>query len=242
MSANKHNIASLSERLANLHDTYKADVEGVIEDAKKAEVEPAALRRLVSWKRMPSVKRAEREAIDDQYRFLAGELPTPAMLPPDSELATAVRLFNDGMSVRQVAEEMQISVGKAHKLKTQAAAFKDSVHVQMNMNTPKVRQMEAGDIGEWLPPHDPGTGEILSEGISTKTKPDSVLPSPGTWAGITSVREAHHAAIEAAREAKREARRLEMAQMNKLAALTDDDMPKQPPFLRGSRTAQGRGA
>jgi hypothetical protein len=229
MSANKHNIASLSERLANLHDTYKADVEGVIEDAKKVEVEPAALRRLVSWKRVPSVKRAEREAIDDQYRFLAGDLPTPATLPPDSELATAVRLFNDDMSVRQVAEEMEISVGKAHKLKTQAAAFKDSVHVQMNMNTPKVREMVADDIGQWLPPHDPDTGEVIE---AKADAPASILPSPSAWASITTVREAHHAAIEAAREAKREARRREMEQLNKLAALTDADMPDQPAFLR----------
>jgi uncharacterized protein (UPF0335 family) len=235
MSANKHNIASLSERLANLHDTYKADVEGVIEDAKKVEVEPAALRRLVSWKRVPSVKRAEREAIDDQYRFLAGELPTPATLPPDSELATAVRLFNDDMSVRQVAEEMEISVGKAHKLKTQAAAFKGSVHVQMNMNTPKVREMVADDIGQWLPPHDHNTGEIIETVVSVVTRdvtPRAILPSPSAWASITTVREAHHAAIEAAREAKREARRREMEQLNKLAALTDDDMPDQPAFLR----------
>jgi uncharacterized protein (UPF0335 family) len=234
MSANKHNIASLSERLANLHDTYKADVEGVIEDAKKVEVEPAALRRLVSWKRIPSVKRAEREAIDDQYRFLAGELPTPATLPPDSELATAVRLFNDDMSVRQVAEEMEISVGKAHKLKTHAAAFKESVHVQMNMNTPKAREMVADDIGQWLPPHDPDTGEVIE---AKADAPASILPSPSAWASITSVREAHHAAIEAAREAKREARRREMEQLNRLAAITDADMPEPLDFLQGPSPA-----
>ena len=241
MSANKHNIASLSERLTNLADAYKADVAGVIEDAKEVEVEPAALRRLVSWRRIPSVKRAEREALDDQYRFLAGELPTPAVLPADSELATAVRLFNDGLSVRQVAEQMEISVGKAHKLKTQAAAFKDSVHVQMNMNTPKGRPMEAGDLGEWLPPHDPGTGEILSEEITLEAKPASVLPSPGTWQEITAAREAHHAAREAAWEIKREARRREQEHTLKLAAITDMDMPPIPSHLR-SRTAQGRGA
>lgn len=236
MGANKHNIASLSERLANLHDAYKADVEGVIEDAKKVEVEPAALRRLVSWKRIPSVKRAEREAIDDQYRFLAGELPTPAVLPPDSELATAVRLFNEDKSVRQVAEEMEISVGKAHKLKTQAAAFKDSVHVQMNMNTPKGRPMEAGDLGEWLPPHDPTTGEILKP---APDKPGAILPCAPAWHAITATREAHEAAIEAERERKREARRQENARATRLSALTDADMPNQPSFLRRT-PAQGR--
>lgn len=229
MSANKHNIASLSERLANLHDTYKADVEGVIEDAKKVEVEPAALRRLVSWKRVPSVKRAEREAIDDQYRFLAGELPTPATLPPDSELATAVRLFNDDMSVRQVAEEMEISVGKAHKLKTQAAAFKDSVHVQMNMNTPKAREMVADDIGQWLPPHDPDTGEVIE---AKADAPASILPSPSAWATITAVREAHHLATVATNFARLEKRRLDNERASRLAQITDDDMPDQPAFLR----------
>lgn len=239
MSANRHNIASLSERLANLHDAYKADVEGVIEDAKKVDVEPAALRRLVSWKRIPSVKRAEREAIDDQYRFLAGELPTPAVLPPESELATAVRLFNEDKSVRQVAEEMEISVGKAHKLKTQAAAFKDSVHVQMNMNTPKGRPMEAADLGEWLPPHDPETGEVVDAG-PTPPNAGPVLPSAATWQAVAAAREAHEAAVEAERERKREARRKENARASKLAMLTDDDIPNQPAFLKGPSPANRR--
>lgn len=229
MSANKHNIASLSDRLHNLHDAYKADVAGVIEDAKQAEVEPAALRRLVSWKRIPSVKRAEREALDDQYRFLAGELPTPATLPPEGELATAVRLFNDGMSVRQVAEEMEISVGKAHKLKTQAAAFKDNVHVQMNMNT--CREMVADDIGQWLPPHDPTTGEVIGA-APTPAVASHTLPSAAAWQAITAVREAHHARIEAEREARRQQRQRENARASRLAAITDADMPDIPDFLR----------
>lgn len=240
MSANKHNIAALSDRLTNLADAYKEDVAGVIEEAKRAEIEPAALRRLVGWKRMDATKRAEREAIDDQYRFLAGELPTPATLPPNGELATAVRMFGEGMTVRQVAEAMEIAVGKAHKLKTQAAAFMDSVHVHVNVNTPKMPEMVAGDLGEWLPPHDTEIGEILAEEITSKPKPASILPSPEAWQGITLVREAHHAAIEAAREAKRLEREQDRKRMAALAALTDNDMPDPPPFL--IRAQAGRGA
>lgn len=160
MTASAHNITSLSDRLTNLAEDYKADVASVIKDAKEFEVDPAAIRRLASWKRMDPVKRAEREALDDQYRFLAGELPTPATLPPEGELATAVRLFNEKMTVRDVAAEMGIAVGKAHRLKTQAAAF--AVHVQVNVNAPASdhRLMLDGDIGEWLPSHDPETGEL----------------------------------------------------------------------------------
>ncbi|MEI7875612.1 MAG: hypothetical protein WCK95_26040, partial [Alphaproteobacteria bacterium] len=95
----------------------------VVEEARQAQVDPAALRRLVAWMRLDAVQRAEREALDDQYRFLAGELSQPAELPIEGELANAVRLYGMHKSVREVAAELKVSVGKAHKLRTQAAAF-----------------------------------------------------------------------------------------------------------------------
>ena len=107
----------------------------VVEEARQAQVDPAALRRLVAWMRLDAVQRAEREALDDQYRFLAGELSQPAELPIEGELANAVRLYGMHKSVREVAAELKVSVGKAHKLRTQAAAF--TVHRDVNtVNTP----------------------------------------------------------------------------------------------------------
>ena len=143
MTANSHNIASLADRLTTLADAYKADVDAVIEDAKRAEVDTSALRRLVSWQRKDATKRTEQEAIDHQYRFLAGELDEPAALPAEGELAEAARHYADKLTVRQVAGVMKVSVGKAQKLKTLAALF--TVHAEMNVNTS---------------PHDPKTGEI----------------------------------------------------------------------------------
>ncbi len=131
---NQHNITRFAERLTKLADDYKGDVALVIEDAKKADVDPGALRRLVSWQRKDAVKRAEDEALDEQYRFLAGEAAEAAALPTEGELATAVSLYRDRKTVREVAVEMKISTGKAHKLKVQAAAF--IVHDAVNVNTP----------------------------------------------------------------------------------------------------------
>jgi hypothetical protein len=64
------------------------------------------------------------------------------------------------------------------------------------------------------------------------------LPSPGTWQGITAVRDAHHARIEAEREARRLKRQQENAHAAKLALITDADMPDKPlDFLRGPSPA-----
>lgn len=153
MSANRHNIASFAERMVTLADAYKADLAGIVEEAKEVEVDTGALKRLASWKRKDSIKRDEAEALDHQYRFLAGEVPNAAELPPGGELATAVRLYGEGMTVTQVQAEMGVSRGKAHKLKTQAAAF-SGVHVQMNANAhaKNVREMVEEDLGQYVPP------------------------------------------------------------------------------------------
>ncbi len=130
MSTNSPNVVAFAERLIALADAYKADVASVIEDAKEAEVDPAALRRLAAWMRKDEIDRLEQEAVDDQYRFLAGMRPTPAELPTEGELATAAALYASDMSVRAVAKDMGISVGKAHQLKLKAAAF--NVHPKVN--------------------------------------------------------------------------------------------------------------
>lgn len=151
MSANQHNIAAFADRMVTLADGYKADVAGVIEEAKKADLDTGGLKRLASWKRRDRTVRDDAEALDHQYRFLAGEVPDAAELPAGGELATAARLYREGMTVTQVQAEMGVSRGKAHKLKTQAAAF-SGVHVHVQMNAGDHRAMEAADLGEWTPP------------------------------------------------------------------------------------------
>lgn len=225
---NAAKLTAFADQLRNLREGFKDDVQSLMDDAGEANIEAPALRRLVSWLSQDHAKRAEKEAIDEQYRFLAGERATPATPPAGSMLALAIDLYRNEATVRTVAETLKVSVGKAASLRAQAAAF--TVHVHETVNAaPKVRQMESGDLGEWLPTHDPDTGEV------TEAKPDapaSILPSGATWAAITTVREAHHAAIEAAREARLEARRIQNERASRLAKLTDDDMPEIPPFLR----------
>jgi uncharacterized protein (UPF0335 family) len=146
---NRHKVAVFADRLQRVIDNSKADVEAVLEDAKKADIDTSALRRLVSWKRKDRTKREDQEAIDEQYRFLAGERPTPAQPPTDGELSVAIRLYGEKKTVREVADELKISVGKAHKLKSMAALF--TVHAEMN--TVNKATTEAQDFDLTVPPH-----------------------------------------------------------------------------------------
>jgi uncharacterized protein (UPF0335 family) len=127
---NRHKVAQFAERLRNVNDAYKADVEAIIEEAKAAEVDPSGLRRLVAWMRRDAVKRMEQEAVDEQYRFLAGEISEPPPEPTEGELAVTIALLRNKATVRQIADELKVSVGKAHKLKVLAAAF--TVHRSLN--------------------------------------------------------------------------------------------------------------
>lgn len=144
--SNQPKVLALADRLANLKEAYKADCDAVMEDAEAAEVDKPGLRRLVSWRGRDAAKRAEQEAIDDQYRFLAGDRPTPAELPPDCELAKAIALYRADNTVRQVAETLDVSVGKAQKLRTLAKAF--DVHFPVNVNTVNTVEMTADDLGK----------------------------------------------------------------------------------------------
>lgn len=176
-------VTSFAERLIALAEAYRADVATVIDQAKAADVDAPALRRLAAWMRKDEIARLEQEAVDDQYRFLAGLAPAPAELPAEGVLATAAALFADKLTIRAVAKEMGISVGKAHQLKIKAAAF--NVHPVVNVNTPA---------------HDPATGEVIEDAAPQAVSPASapqmdatssasVIPVPdgGVGAGTHSL-------------------------------------------------------
>jgi len=130
-------------------------------------------------------------------------------------LSLAIEAVSNGdMSLRQAAAAHGVSKSSIHRA----------------LAVPEVsREMVAEDLGDMLPPHDPATGEIIK--AATKPATPFILPSPSAWASITAVREAHHAAIEAAREARRLEREQDRRRLSALAALTDADMPEPPPFL-----------
>lgn len=199
------------EKLADERTAINGDIKDVLSEAKGVGYDVPAIRRLVTYRKMDAADRAEREALDAVYRHALG---------------MAVDAVSNGdMSLREAA--------KAH------GVSKSSIHRALSV--PDVsREMVADDIGQWLPPHDHNTGEIIETVVSVVTRdvtPRAILPSPSAWASITTVREAHHAAFEAAREAKREARRREMEQLNRLAAITDADMPEPLDFLQGPSPA-----
>lgn len=134
-------------RLRDLQDAGKETVAKLLEKAAAEGIDPAGLRRFVAWKRQDAERRAQQEAIDQQCRYLAGERDKPATLPIGCELAQAVNCFAKKMTVRQVAEALHVSVGKAQKLRNYARMF--DVHVHSNVNAE--------------PDHDPDTGEIIED-------------------------------------------------------------------------------
>lgn len=162
-------IISFAERFIALRNAFREDSVTLTDQAKEAEVDMPALRRLVAYMSKDDMERQVQEAIDDQYRFLAGLAAAPAELPAESQLAAAAALCADKMTIRAVAKEMGISVGKAHQLKIKAAAF--NVHVDVNVN--KI---------------DPTTGEVIQEPRSPEvvrsdcTQPDEP-PREDGWAG-----------------------------------------------------------
>jgi hypothetical protein len=88
---NRHKVRVLAERLQAVDDAYKRDRAALIEEAKEADVDPDTLRRLASWMRVDPARRAEREALDHQYRYLVGELPECPAVPEGTSLGRVVR-------------------------------------------------------------------------------------------------------------------------------------------------------
>ncbi len=165
---NADKLKAFATHLRTLREGFKDDCDTLMEDAEKAGIEKAALRRLVAWQGQDHVARAEREAIDEQYRFLAGERATPGVLPVEGMLAQAVGLYGRKATVRTVAEALKVSTGKAHKLKAQAAAFLVHVHADMNTDDGQPHgdpATVAGDetVTPAVPAHDETTGELISE-------------------------------------------------------------------------------
>jgi uncharacterized protein (UPF0335 family) len=193
------------EKLADERTAINGDIKDVLSEAKGVGYDVPAIRRLVAYRKMDAADRAEREALDEVYRHALG---------------MAVEAVSNGdMSLRQAA--------KAH------GVSKSSIHRALSV--PEVsREMVADDLGQWLPPHDPATGELLEV---TPEQQASILPSPAAWQTITAVREDHHARLEAEREARRLKRQQENSHAAKLALITDADMPDQPAFLRGKAAA-----
>ena len=126
-------LIAFAERVSALRAQHKADMQVLRDEiAQTGKHDVAAVMRLAAWMDKDETDRAEREALDEQYRFLAGVLPEPAELPENGQIATAAALYADGMTVRAVAKEMGVSTGRAHKLKVLAAAF-TGVHRAVNV-------------------------------------------------------------------------------------------------------------
>ena len=140
MTDNK--IAILAEQLKQLKDDYKKGHAALLDEAKKAEIDPGALQRLVAWMRKNEFARLEQEVLDDQYRFLTGLRSTPATLPAEGELARAAALYAQKLTVRAVAEKsghehrrgpqaqgegggVQCSAGREHERRTRTGVSTD---------------------------------------------------------------------------------------------------------------------
>jgi hypothetical protein len=172
---NRHKIRVLAERLQAVDDAHKRDRAALIEKVKEADVDPGTLRRLTSWMRVDPARRAERQALDHQYRYLAGEVPEPAAVPEGTSLSRVVKMLreHESITVRQIAEAMGVSVGKAHKLKVQAEAF--TVHEVVNMNAREQERRSDGRrdssnvLKGFQPMSPPGSALTAHEDLRVKT-------------------------------------------------------------------------
>lgn len=164
----RESFSALAVELREMQDAKKDQMALFMERAAGAGVDPAGLRRFVARKRQDEAKRAQREAIDQQCLYLAGEREMPAELPIGCELAQALNCYRRGMTVRQVAEELKVSTGKAGKLRELARMF--DVHVHARVDKRKAT----------LPEHDVATGEI------TETADQSVAPGESEGTPVAS--------------------------------------------------------
>jgi len=156
----RNHFKAIALHIRNLQDTHKDNIEKVLEHADDAGIDRAGLRRFVSWKRKDPEKRAQNEAIDQQCQYLAGERDTPAVLPVGCELAQAINCFRRNMTVREVAEELRISTGKAGKLRQLARMFDVGVHVHDDVDSDRRLDVITPPEVAALPAHDPDTGEV----------------------------------------------------------------------------------
>lgn len=166
-------VLTFAERALSIRAIAKADMDTLRQQMVEADLDPSAVLRLASWLERDEAKRAEQDAIDEQYRFLAGVLPEPAELPEESDIAKAAALYADKMTVRAVAKEMGVSVGRAHKLKVLAAAF--TVHAPMNVNKPpahwaqKFTPEQVAAAQAVIDSIDADTGEIIENATTSDT-------------------------------------------------------------------------
>ncbi len=207
--ADTQRVKPYVERVKALMLEQKAigsDVTDVCREAKEvAGLDPTTLRFVAREALMDKDKRAERDGKREEYLHALG---------------LAVAAVESGeLSARESAK--LYSIGKT------------SLYKELGVRALSAsREMEPDDLGEWLPPHDHNTGEILDLDQNEVQPEESRNPAAEVWLAIVAAREAHHTAIEAAREARRQQRQREREHTSSLASITADDMPGIPPFLR----------
>jgi hypothetical protein len=150
-----------------LVQAYRRRRAPVIKEAKQAGLDPNALRRRASQMRVDPAKMAEREALDHQHRFPAGELPGPAPLPRGTRLGRVVEMLRDNekITVRQIAKAVGVSVGTAQTLRRQATAF----NVQSDLNMNKCDKQRAAGRSR--------TADVANEHQTAATSDPGPIPS-----------------------------------------------------------------
>lgn len=225
-------IVMICEAAQDDIDDARLVQKGALDAAQESHgFEPAAVRRLLAWRRQKAkdpTKRASMDELDDQYRFMceggAGEMPEKA----DDDIDRVIALSSTGLaSIAAIKGALKVSQGTASKLRSMAAA-RMAYKAQIGERVEKIASSSSREIDELeLPAHDAVTGEVIEP-----PRP-SVLPCATIWQEVTGTREEHIAERELERAAATERRRVErLAQATeaaRVALLTGDDMPDFPP-------------
>jgi uncharacterized protein (UPF0335 family) len=217
------------EKLIEERSAIGSDIRDVFSEAKGVGYNVKIMRKLIQIRAQDQAERDELNALLDTYAHaLDMEVGTFAREPSEDELMDRASDVVDEVEacmsligpkgepppIAAICKLTGCSTGKASKLRglvmrRQAATVSRSEPIIDEMKS----EPEAA--------HYPKTGELL---VITKEQQDSVLPSSGAWALVTSARDAHEARMEAEHQERlAEAQRRKQAAIDEAKRLADEN-------------------
>ncbi len=255
MSDNRlKSIADRINRLMDEREAIGADIRDIYAEAKGVGYIPKALRKVIARLRMDPDKLKEDDTLVELYEAALGpvgkameavrqgatwEEAGKATGVPRATLARAEAVSKRREMIPEAGTESATVVATANLdgLSPNATPLQGEDHNTTGgeSETRTTVPMQAEGRASPFLGDDPGEPhDAIPDNSEGRPRPGRILPSAAAWQAITSVREAHHARIEAEREARRLKREQENAHAARLALITDADMPNPPPFLRRS--------
>jgi uncharacterized protein (UPF0335 family) len=251
-------LKSFVERIERLEEERKAiggDVKDVYSEAKGVGYDVKTMRQIVKERSQDAADRDEQETLLDVYRHALGMGTYRSVaaqygisksklhrLVPREENGTSHNAERGELTDERSASIPTVAEDHQGRREGSGGGVAGGPLAEAGQGRADARGdgADAGSGGEQAPlvptldeaPTTPSVGAV--EEINLASKPASIMPCSMTWERITQTREAHHAAIEAAREARHQQRQRDRERSSVLSQITAADMPAIPAFLRRS--------